>query len=76
MTATTNAADRNQRYVVTMTFEYPAWDERDGLRYEVSAASKREAVGVARRRAERDGHAVGGRGRYWFRAELNDDQQD
>jgi hypothetical protein len=56
-------------YIVTLTFQYPAWDEKDGYRYEVQATSKKQAIQRARWQAERDGHAVGGRGRYWFRAE-------
>ena len=52
---------------VVMHFEYPAWDEMDGIRYpSIHAASKAQANKFARREAERDGHAVGGRGRYWF----------
>ena len=43
-------------YTVTLTFRYPAWDEREGLRYTVEADSKREAVKRARRQADRDGH--------------------
>lgn len=56
---------------VRMFFQFPAWDEVDGIPYDlIEAASKSEAIARARRQAERDGHAVSGRGRYWFRAEL------
>lgn len=60
-------------YEVTMRFQHPAWDERDGIKYEVEARSKSEANRWARRLAERDGHACGGNGRYWFSAKQIDD---
>lgn len=47
------------RYEVRLMFRYPAWDERDGIAYEVNARSKREAIAAARRQADRDGHLVG-----------------
>lgn len=56
-------------YNVLMTFECPAWDEVDGIRYDgIIASSKAEANQRARRQAMDDGHAVGNRGRYWFTA--------
>lgn len=54
---------------VTMRFQWPAWDEKDGIVYEhIPAESKSAAIRSARRLAACDGHAVGGRGRYWFSA--------
>lgn len=54
---------------VTMRFRYPAWDEKDGIEYRgISARSKSEANKFAARQALSDGHAVGGRGPYWFTA--------
>jgi hypothetical protein len=54
---------------VCMTFQYPAWDEKGGIWYRgVVAGSRREANKQARRMAANDGHAVGGRGRYFFTA--------
>jgi len=44
-----------QTYTVTLTFRYPAWDERDGLLYTVTAMNKREAIKRARRQADNDG---------------------
>jgi hypothetical protein len=56
-------------WVVTMRFEYPAWDEKDGIRYEgVLGRTKAEANRAAARMAAGDGHACSGRGRYWFTA--------
>jgi len=65
-----------QDYIVTLTFESPAWDERDGIPFEVSAKSKSEAIKIARATASDEGHAIGGRGRYSFRAELSETQSD
>ena len=54
---------------VVMRFAYPAWDELDGIAYPgIGAANKADANKQARAMAERDGHAVGGRGRYTFTA--------
>lgn len=57
-------------YNVTMTFEHPSWSTVDGIRYSgIEATTKAAAVKAARKMAEADGHAVGGVGRYWFKAE-------
>ena len=56
------------KYTVTMRFQHPAWDEKDGIDFEVSAYSKREANNKARQQAERDGHTGKNRGQYWFKA--------
>lgn len=54
---------------VRLTFQYPAWNEKEGLLYSnISAQSKKDAIKQARKMAEDDGHAVGGRGMYWFSA--------
>ena len=58
-----------QSWEVTMRFAFPAWDEIDGIPYtDIAADSKSSAIKVARRLAKSDGHACGGRGRYWFTA--------
>lgn len=58
------------KWNVTMVFQFPAWDEVNGIPYkDIEARSKSEAIKEARRQAEYDGHAIGGRGRYWFKAE-------
>lgn len=60
-------------YDVVMRFQYPAWDEVDGIPYPgISARSKSEAIETARGYAQRDGHAIGGKGRYWFTATLSE----
>jgi hypothetical protein len=43
-------------YVVLMTFQFPAWDETDGIRIAVYASSKADAVKRARRKADDAGH--------------------
>ncbi len=54
---------------VTMHFQYPAWDEVDGIVYRgIRAESKAEANAMARRRAGDDGHLHGGKGRVTFTA--------
>lgn len=63
-----------QDYTVTLRFQYPAHDERDGIPFEVNARSKSEAVKDARRQADRDGHLCGGKGRVTFKAELTNNQ--
>lgn len=67
------SASNEDHYTVTMTFEYPAWDEKDGIVYEdIVACSKADAIRQARTKAFVDGHAISGRGRYWFTARLDD----
>jgi hypothetical protein len=46
-----------QDYIVTLRFQYPGWDEKAGIPYEVSAKTKAEAIKKARKQAENDGHA-------------------
>lgn len=56
-------------YIVTLHFQFPAWDETDGIQFrEIFAESKAKANAIARRRAERDGHIAGGKGRVSFSA--------
>lgn len=57
-------------YTVTLRYQFPAWDEKEGIPFEVNASSKAEAVAIARRQAERDGHLGGGKGRVTFKAEV------
>ena len=58
-------------FTVTLTFQYPAWDEVNGIVYEdVRALNKADAVRQARQMARSDGHTgQGGKGLCWFRAE-------
>lgn len=57
-------------FSVRMTFEYPSWSTVDGILYTgIIASSKQEACKRARKMAEDAGHAVGGIGKYWFKAE-------
>lgn len=56
-------------WTVLLTFQHPAWDEKDGIEYRgIEAPNKREAIRRVRRQAADDGHAVSGRGLYWFKA--------
>ena len=64
-----NPTPRVKTFKVVMTFQYPAWDETDGVTYhEIIAATKAKANAVARRMARNDGHLVGGKGRVTFTA--------
>ena len=45
-----------KKYNVLMRFKYPAWDEKDGIEYQVRANSKSDAVKHARMQADNDGH--------------------
>lgn len=54
-----------RHYIVRQTFQHPAWDERDGLLYDVDATTKAEAVKAARDRAYLYGHTTGGLS--WFK---------
>lgn len=59
------------QYVVTLRFQYPAYDERAGLTFYVDADSKAQAVDRARYEARRDGHVPAtGKGRATFTAEV------
>ena len=56
-------------YKVTLRYQYPAWDELDGITTTVEAVSKSEAVKKARREFDHAGHLMGGKGRVTLRAE-------
>lgn len=60
-------------YTVTLTYQFPAWDERDyAWRKEYDAGSKSEAIKWARKDAERDGYVPAyGKGRPTFRADIS-----
>lgn len=63
-------------YKVTMTKQFPAWDERDGLIFTVTATSKMQAIKYARQEAADGGHC----GRASFKAieceaETDDDEE-
>jgi len=64
MTATTEA----RLYRVTLRKQFPAWDERNGIVFEVEARSKADAVKSARYEAYNGGHTGSGCGRCWFKA--------
>lgn len=61
---------KNERlWTVMLTFQYPAWDETEGIQYQdIRATGKAEANAIARRRASNDGHLCGGKGRATFTA--------
>ena len=58
-------------YTVTLTFQYPAWDETRGILFHnIEARSKSEAIRIARRMARNFGHiGHGGKGRVTFKAQ-------
>ena len=53
---------------VTLRFQFPAWDEANGISYPgISSRSKAEAINWARKMARDDGHiGTGGKGRTSF----------
>jgi hypothetical protein len=56
-------------FEVTLRFQFPAWDEKQGIPFFVNATSKATAIKEARRQAERDGHTPGAcKGRATFSA--------
>lgn len=60
-------------YFVALRLQYPAWDERDGIEYVVSASSKSQANKLARIEADRDGHVPAiGKGTAVFSARVRD----
>lgn len=56
------------RYVVTLRFQFPAWDEKSGIEYEIETHSKASAIRKARIEASYNGHTMTGKGRYYFKA--------
>lgn len=57
---------------VTIRYQFPDWNETDGIGYVVDAASKSDAIKQVRRQATRDGHIgnVVGKGRITVSAVL------
>lgn len=56
-------------FTVTLQFQFPSWDEKEGIEFQVSAQTKRDAVTKAKRMSERDGHTpCVGKGRVTFTA--------
>lgn len=73
--AASRAGKPCKEWNITMRFQYPAWDEKDGIEYRgISARSRSEANRIAARQARNDGHACGHRGRYTFTAVESDNQ--
>lgn len=59
----------SRRWTVVLTFQYPSWDEANGIEYlDICASGKAEANAIARRRASDDGHLCRGKGRATFTA--------
>lgn len=71
-----NAAARERKlFKVLLRFQYPSWDELDGIAYpDIEAGSKSAANALARGMADRDGHLVGGKGRCTFTAFIQSDE--
>ncbi len=57
-----------KNYTVTLRFQFPAWDEKDGIQFEEQAETKSQAIRYARRQADTCGHLCGGKGRASFKA--------
>jgi hypothetical protein len=68
---TVNGSAPDKNYTVTIRFQFPAWDEVDGIPYtNIEAPSKSEAIKQVRRTAWDDGHTAmaKGKGRITFTA--------
>ena len=57
-----------KNFAVTMTKQFPAWDERQGITVDVQARTKAEAIKYARREMADAGHTGSGCGRAYFKA--------
>ena len=56
-----------RNFTVLLKSQYPAYDERNGIRYHVEADTKADAIRRARRQARDDRHTgFGGKGRVSF----------
>lgn len=62
-------------YIVTVTVRYPAYDEREGIRFYVQASSKADAIAEARRQNRRGGQVHSQNGPATWRAEVRGDTQ-
>jgi hypothetical protein len=62
--------NETKTFEVTVRFQHPAHDERDGVALgEFIASNKTAAIKAARRQADHDGHLSGStKGLAWFRA--------
>lgn len=62
--------EASKEYNVRLTFQYPAWDEKEGILYTgILAKSKAQAIEQARKMAFNDGHTSRGNGRVTFKTE-------
>jgi L-aminopeptidase/D-esterase-like protein len=55
-------------YIVTLNFQFPAWDTKNGIEFQIRADSKQQAIKYARSQAFNDGHTGSGQGRATFTA--------
>lgn len=55
-------------FTVTLRYQHPAHDQRDGITWDIEAGSKAEAIRKARKIAERDGYYWAKQGRMTFTA--------
>lgn len=63
------AASKAKTFNVLLRFQYPAWDEVDGIEFSgIFARSKSEANKIARKMAANDGHLGSMKGRVTFTA--------
>jgi hypothetical protein len=65
-------SNEKRLWSVTMRFQFPAWDEVNGITYsDIYASGKAKANAIARRQAWDDGHLCGHKGRVTFTATEN-----
>ena len=57
-------------YVVTLRFQYPSWDEKEGVEFNVTAKTKSEAIKKVKRQTEWEGVSGTGclKGMQWWSA--------
>jgi len=55
-------------YLVTLTFQFPAWDETKGIEYFYENTDRQSAIRRAKQDAENDGHIDRFKGRTKFTA--------
>lgn len=69
MTTTNEPKSEWKEYIVTLRFQFPAWDEKDGIECNQTARSKADAIRYARSQMRDDGHIPAvGKGRATFTA--------
>lgn len=64
-----------KQFIVTVTVQHPAYDERDGIRFYVQAETKAAAIVAARRQNRNGGQVHSQQGRATWKATIRTDAQ-